>query len=1404
MIKRKVSWGQVTQRMMILGMVVGVLFGCSDDLDGNSSELPYAGHTLTILKQGSHTTSTSSAAEEYGEGMLVVRAGSRLMRVIGHLELKDAPPISLSVFVDDELWFSRDLEKVPGRNRTLNRQKGAMWFLRHTDDSVHFWLQLRAKGGKTLRGASIVVIVQTEDESVMLSEEIVLVAPDKVSVSLENSCHVAPGGVARTVLSNADAATEHLTQHQYDVPGVCGLNVPLPQTIPGGCELWSTNGQSTITCSYTNSGSVDMDGLVREINASFFGRIINEETPVCIEAWGGDGGKGGYTRVFGSTCSGGSGGQGGYAATEQTYAKLQDMLQDGSVAHLGVGRAGANGANYSSTNGEGGSGGASTIFSDRSLADINPARTNPRSAGVFLIAGGGGGGGGGAEPSVSFICWEGTSGGAAGEVRETSYYGAARGADGDENKGSGGGRGLGEGGEVCLDFPSSDGRGCNGASGIGGYGNGVRKASNNECIGSTTRWQPGVPEYDWSAGNGGGGSGIYVGIPIRSEARGGGGGGGFGGGAGGCTDKSTDQARGGGGAGSFGGSDIYSNNPGAIVEPSCLGRDVKPNETRDGAFAITFTLDECPEIVRRMYFNDGTKIMGADLTVKCTSASVDNITTIIADTGGGGGPANDLIGLAADMLRDRLYWSNGDSIQYSTLEGDEIQTLIGGLHGVTGFALDHTGEFVYWLESDELSTLWRARLSDGSDDEQLCVSQSTNMFWSGLAIDEAGGTLYWTGDGTRGGGNGAVWSARLASLEGLSPLDPCPTIGRLDVDAAGIALDLEEEYFYWTDPDWEWIGRANFDGTYANLMAIETDPSVTKLGIDVNARLGLVVWAENTKQIKAAPRNGGDTFVLISDINPSDVIVPDCAKQTRSFYFNDERKILRADLTVDCDSSSVDNIETIMPDTGGSTEWGGYVGLAADPAQNHLYWANGDVIKRSTLDGKYVELLLTDRRGVFGLALDRPSGYMYWAEAGESPTELDTLWRARYSDGSGLEKLCTSQNANFWWADVAVDEVSRQIYWTGNGYVEFGAELGIWRAPLASLEGLPPEEPCPGEKIWEVSTTAVAVNSQMGSIFWTDPDLGWIGRANLDGTDADWMAIEADPFVHQYGLDVSSDLERVLWAEGFRRIKSGKPDGSDVTILVPGINPTDVIVIDAPTFELEVLKAGSGTGVVTSDSGDIDCGDNCSESFLGGRLVELTAAASDGSWFSGWTGEGCDDGRVMMVADRVCTATFDEISSKIAFVTSTLHKGTIGGLDGADAICGTRAAEAGLPGDFRAWLADASGSPSTRFVKSLGPYLRTDEKEIAESYDDLVEYGLTRPLDVDEWGEMVKKAPGSAWTNVLSNGTLHLVESSCDGWTSDKSGSAFTGDYRETGPDWTQTPRRTKCSRQLRLYCFEQ
>ena len=76
------------------------------------------------------------------------------------------------------------------------------------------------------------------------------------------------------------------------------------------------------------------------------------------------------------------------------------------------------------------------------------------------------------------------------------------------------------------------------------------------------------------------------------------------------------------------------------------------------------------------------------------------------------------------------------------------------------------------------------------------------------------------------------------------------------------------------------------------------------------------------------------------------------------------------------------------------------------------------------------------------------------------------------------------------------------------------------------------------------------------------------------------------------------------------------------------------------TYTLSILKAGTGSGIVTSSPAGINCGSACSASYNTGMAVILTATAAAGSTLAGWSGTGCTGGNVTISANTTCTATF--------------------------------------------------------------------------------------------------------------------------------------------------------------------
>jgi len=81
-------------------------------------------------------------------------------------------------------------------------------------------------------------------------------------------------------------------------------------------------------------------------------------------------------------------------------------------------------------------------------------------------------------------------------------------------------------------------------------------------------------------------------------------------------------------------------------------------------------------------------------------------------------------------------------------------------------------------------------------------------------------------------------------------------------------------------------------------------------------------------------------------------------------------------------------------------------------------------------------------------------------------------------------------------------------------------------------------------------------------------------------------------------------------------------------------------------YPLAVTKAGTGSGVVTSAPAGINCGTDCAEDYASGKVVTLTAAATAGWAFLGWSGA-CTG------TATFCTITMDAAKS----VTATFGPG---------------------------------------------------------------------------------------------------------------------------------------------------
>ncbi|GAG15570.1 unnamed protein product, partial [marine sediment metagenome] len=107
-----------------------------------------------------------------------------------------------------------------------------------------------------------------------------------------------------------------------------------------------------------------------------------------------------------------------------------------------------------------------------------------------------------------------------------------------------------------------------------------------------------------------------------------------------------------------------------------------------------------------------------------------------------------LLGLAvapanADDIYGKMYWSDFDdqAIYRADLDGFNVEELLTGVGCYGGLALDPAGGKMYWTQTDFSSgSIQRANL-DGSGIEELVSGLAAPI---GLALEPGAGQMYWT------------------------------------------------------------------------------------------------------------------------------------------------------------------------------------------------------------------------------------------------------------------------------------------------------------------------------------------------------------------------------------------------------------------------------------------------------------------------------------------------------------------------------------------------------------------------------------------------------------------------------------------------------------------------------------
>ena len=215
-------------------------------------------------------------------------------------------------------------------------------------------------------------------------------------------------------------------------------------------------------------------------------------------------------------------------------------------------------------------------------------------------------------------------------------------------------------------------------------------------------------------------------------------------------------------------------------------------------------------------------------------------------------------GIAVDTDRGHIYWTimgkaavDDGVIERSDLDGGHLTTIVpaGGTFTPKQLRLDAVHRKLYWSDREGMRVM-RADL-DGTHVETLIETgqgeadrRDAGNWCVGIALDIAGGKVYWT---QKGGDNAGVGSIRRANMDipaGESPAH------RSDIEVLfqrlpepiDLDLDLTRRMIYWTDRGANIVSRAAMDPPPGTYRQARTDQEV--LMSELKEAIGIVLADE--------------------------------------------------------------------------------------------------------------------------------------------------------------------------------------------------------------------------------------------------------------------------------------------------------------------------------------------------------------------------------------------------------------------------------------------------------------------------------------------------------------------------------------------------------------------------------
>ncbi|XP_028286130.1 low-density lipoprotein receptor-related protein 5 [Parambassis ranga] len=466
-----------------------------------------------------------------------------------------------------------------------------------------------------------------------------------------------------------------------------------------------------------------------------------------------------------------------------------------------------------------------------------------------------------------------------------------------------------------------------------------------------------------------------------------------------------------------------------------------------------------------------------------------------------------------DVSERRIYWTDiqAKKISRAYMNGSSVEHVIEfGLDYPEGMAIDWMGRNIYWADTGT-NRIEVARL-DGQHRQVLVCKDLDNP--RSLALDPANGYMYWT-----------EWGGRpriaRAYMDGSTIITLVDKVGR----ANGLTIDYVDHRLYWTDLDTCMIESTNMQGLQREIIV---DDLPHPFGL--TQYRDFIYWTDfNLRSIERADKRSGRnrTVVLQGQLELMlDILV-----------FHSSRQ----DGTNECSHNNGDCAHLCLATPAGAQcRCASHYTLNSDgrncsSPSRFLLFSQKASISRMVLGEQSPDIILPIHvlRNVRAVNYDPLDRLVYWLDGRQN------IRRAR--DNGAMSSMIVSstvQPVDNQIHDLSLDPYSRHIYWT----CETTNTINVQRMDGHTVGVVIKDD--------TDKPRAIVVNAEKGYMYFTTVQerSAKIEGASLDGTERE--SLFTTGLIRPVALALDNQLGKLFWVDAdLKRIESSDLTGANRIVL---------------------------------------------------------------------------------------------------------------------------------------------------------------------------------------------------------------------------------------------------------------